>query len=112
MQTHSLFEQSAEPIPAVQFSGSDYEESRDKKRLTTQLERVRLLMADGTWRTVERIASELRRAYPGVRFPEASISAQLRNLRKIDYLIETRNVCQGGLLYEYRLTGKVGVQVG
>lgn len=106
MQTHNLFEQSAESVP---FAGVDYDRSRDEKRLTTQLERVRLLMADGAWRTVERISSELRRDYPGVRFPEVSISAQLRNLRKVNYLIETRNISRGGLLYEYRLTGKAEV---
>jgi predicted transcriptional regulator len=60
-------------------------------------------MADGSWRTVERISSELRRAYPATRFPESSISAQLRNLRKIGFTVQTRNILDGGLLYEYRL---------
>jgi hypothetical protein len=103
MQTHSLFEQPVQAMPSVPFAGAEYNEVRDRERLTTQIERVRELMNDGAWRTVERISSELRRAYPAARFPEASISAQLRNLRKIGFTVETRNISENGLLYEYRL---------
>lgn len=104
MQTHSLFGQSASTaVPPVPFAGADYNEARDKERLTTQLQRILAVMSDGAWRTVERLVSELRLAHPSVRFPEASVSAQLRNLRKIGYRVETRNILAGGLLYEYRV---------
>jgi hypothetical protein len=34
------------------------------------------------WETLEEICAALERLYPGERFPEASISAQIRHLRK------------------------------
>lgn len=60
------------------FEGSDYNPKKDKKRLTTQLEKIRSLMEDECYRTLGEI-SEL------VRAPTASVSAQLRNLRKAIY---------------------------
>lgn len=107
-----MFDQSNDALPPVPFTGAAYSEARDRDRLTTQIQRVRNLMSDGKWRTVERIASELRRAHPDVRFPESSISAQLRNLRKVGHTVETRNILDGGLLYEYRLVQASEVRVG
>lgn len=57
------------------FAGSDYLPARDDKRLLTQLERILELMRDGQWRALY----EIERA---TGYPAASISAQLRNLRK------------------------------
>jgi hypothetical protein len=59
----------------VRFNGSDYVPERDDRRLTGQLLRVANCMKDGRWRTlpdIEAITGD----------PAASISAQLRHLRK------------------------------
>ena len=57
------------------FDGTAYEPQHDKARLTGQILRVYDLMSDGKWRTLREIASLTGD-------PEASVSAQLRNLRK------------------------------
>jgi len=57
------------------FAGSDYDDSRDRRRLTGQIQRVYRLMSDGEWRTLDEIAQ-------ATGDPPASVSAQLRHLRK------------------------------
>jgi hypothetical protein len=57
------------------FNGHEYKTEIDHQRLTSQLERIRGLMLDGKWRTlaeIEEITGD----------PAASVSAQLRHLRK------------------------------
>lgn len=57
------------------FNGSDYIPEFDKERLTGQIKRVYACMSDGVWRTlgeIEEVTGD----------PQASISAQLRHLRK------------------------------
>jgi hypothetical protein len=66
-------------------------------RLSTQLEDVKKLMLDGSWRTLDRIAR-------ATGHPHASISAQLRHLRKArfgSYQVSRRHVGNG--LYEYQV---------
>jgi hypothetical protein len=58
-----------------EFNGSDYDSKFDKERLTGQLKRVFNCMIDGRFRTLQEI--ELITGDP-----QASISAQLRHLRK------------------------------
>jgi len=82
------------------FDGSDYVPELDNERLGNQMKRVFLAMMDGRWRTlseVEKITGD----------PQASISAQLRHMRKPKFgshTIEkrTRGERQRGL-FEYRL---------
>ena len=57
------------------FNGSDYVPKRDDVRLSGQIERVWDYMKGGTPRSLSAIAS-------ATGDPEASISAQLRHLRK------------------------------
>lgn len=57
------------------FNGSEYEPAADKARLTGQIKRVYECMADRHWRTLDEIAK-------ATGDPHASISAQLRHLRK------------------------------
>lgn len=82
------------------FDGSDYVPSLDDARLTGQILRVFECMKDGQWRTL----AEIERATGD---PQASISAQLRHLRKPrwnSHVVEKRN--RGDRehgLYEYRL---------
>jgi len=84
----------------ARFNGSDYELKFDQVRLTGQIERVFKLMQDGLWRTLEEISIETGD-------PAASVSAQLRNLRKPQFgghfvLKKSRGDRAKGL-YEYRL---------
>ena len=66
-------------IPGAQqplrFDGPAYNPKHDRARLTGQIERVFNLMKDGQWRTLQEIAD-------ATGDPHASISAQLRHLRK------------------------------
>lgn len=61
--------------PDLKFDGSDYDEALDKDRLTGQVKDIFELMKDGKWRTLGEIETV-------VKHPQASISAQLRNMRK------------------------------
>jgi len=57
------------------FNGSDYEPELDDQRLQGQIKRIYELMKDGKFRTLSEIERETGD-------PQASISAQLRHLRK------------------------------
>jgi len=59
------------------FNGSDYKPELDEKRLTTQIQKIFNIMKDGEYRGLTAI-KELLNTNAG----EASVSAQLRNLRK------------------------------
>lgn len=81
----------------MRFNGAGYEHARDSERLAKQHSRIRDLMLDGQWRTLALI-SELTGD------PPASVSAQLRHLRKPRfgaYAVEKRYLGQG--LYQYRV---------
>lgn len=82
------------------FDGSDYEPQLDQTRLQKQHDRIKNIMLDGAWRTLDEIA-----LITGD--PPASISAQLRHLRKPRFgafTIEKRRRGEFRLgLYEYRL---------
>ena len=87
---------------SYEFNGPAYESDVDKARLSKQHERIRDLMLDGEWRTLGEIAAQTGDK-------EASISAQLRHLRKPrfgSWIVERRarsDRARG--LYEYRLVG-------
>jgi hypothetical protein len=81
----------------LRFDGADYNRTRDDARLTGQILRVWECMCDGKWRTLKDIAQETGD-------PEASVSAQLRHLRKPrfgNYTVEREYVSNG--LYKYKL---------
>ena len=78
------------------FHGSDYLPARDDERLSSQLERVRDLMADSQWRSLNQIAS-------ATGAPAASVSAQLRHLRKERFgsnTVNKRYIDRGHYLYQ------------
>lgn len=80
-----------------QFDGADYTPERDAQRLTKQFRRVFDLMRDGQWRTLKAISSYTHD-------PEASVSAQLRHMRKPRFgghTINKKYVDNG--LYVYQL---------
>ena len=79
------------------FDGSDYKREFDHSRLKGQALDIFKLMKDSNWRTLNDIANVTNH-------PHASISAQLRHLRKSKFGshdIEKRN--KGNGLYEYKL---------
>jgi len=85
---------------APDFNGPDYDRDADHPRLARQHERIRDLMRDGQWRTLNEIAV-------ATSDPPASISAQLRHLRKArfgSWIIEKRPRSERSRgLYEYRM---------
>jgi hypothetical protein len=85
------------PPPASHFNGSDYVPARDDDRLRGQQLRIWELMRDGRWLTLGQIAE-------GTGDPEASISAQLRHLRKPRFGSHTVNKrYRGDGLFEYQV---------
>ncbi len=81
----------------LRFDGADYRPKRDDGRLTGQILRVWEVMKDYQWHTLRNIAGRTGD-------PEASVSAQLRHLRKPRFgahNIERRY--DGDGLYSYRL---------
>lgn len=82
-----------------QFDGSTFDSLLDGERLTKQLGTVRTLMMDQVWRTLPEISRLTR-------FPEASISARLRDLRKEkfgSYRVERRRKEGARVIWEYRV---------
>ena len=90
------------------FNGDDYVPPRDDPRLRRQVFRIFGLMIDGRWRTL----GEIERATGD---PPASISAQLRHLRKARFglwQIGKRHRGQPGSgLYEYKLDAPAPLEV-
>lgn len=100
----NLFDDQGNPSyipPHASFNGPVYEAKFDYERLRGQMLRVFDLMRDECWRTLNEIESEIGD-------PAASISAQLRHLRKEKFgshIVEKRprgDRMHG--LFEYRLT--------
>ncbi len=90
----------------AQFNGSDYDKTLDQARLTGQIKRVYDLMIDGKWRTLREIESITND-------PQASISAQLRHLRKKRFNSHIVNKQRRGEktsgLFEYQLLKDLNV---
>jgi hypothetical protein len=88
----------------MRFNGPAYDRARDDVRLSRQHDRIRELMLDGKWRTL----SEIEAATGD---PAASVSAQLRHLRKPrfgEYVVERRHRGhESSGLYEYRVSGDI-----
>jgi len=82
------------------FSGSDYNPVLDKARLTGQIERIFNCMKDGEWRSLQEIESITGDG-------QASVSAQMRNLRKSKFGEHTvekrRRGDRKSGLFEYQL---------
>jgi len=85
------------PPPQTRTFGPTYDAAQDAPRLQAQMARVYALMRDGRWRTLAEIAE-------ATGDPPASVSAQLRHLRKPRFgahRVEKRR--RSGGLWEYRL---------
>ena len=83
------------------FQGSDYDEALDGPRLTGQILRIREAIEGAGYLTLEEIQQRTRD-------PQASISAQLRNLRKDSnggHTVDKRRRGKPGAgCWEYRFT--------
>ena len=81
------------------FDGATYDRAQDEARLGKQLERVRRYMRDGRYHTLRQISEALD-------YPEASVSARLRDLRKEKWgawVVERKRNTGGRGTYLYRL---------
>ncbi len=82
---------------APRFGGEVYQHAMDFSRLKGQILRVYELMRDGHWRTLDEIAR-------CTGDPVASVSAQLRHLRRPKFgahIVNRRS--RTGALFEYQL---------
>lgn len=84
---------------APHFDGPDYVPKNDQKRLTNQLASIRdYMIGHGQFRTLQEIADTLQ-------FPENSVSANLRHLRKARFGAFTVNRRKRSFnLNEYQVT--------
>ena len=86
----------------LRFDGPDYDPELDQERLSSQFLRIRRLMMDNqhTWLTLGEIEDSLG-------YPQASISAQLRHMRKRrfgSFVVQKRRRGEGRQgLWEYRV---------
>lgn len=82
------------------FNGSDYVPYLDQQRLTGQINRIFQLMSDEKWRTLSEIARITKDG-------EASVSAQLRNLKKERFgshtILRRRTGLPENGLFEYKI---------
>lgn len=91
------------------FAGAGYDPQFDRYRLTLQVERIRRYMLLAGWKTLREIKADLEWTYAPAVFPESSISAQLRNLRKspLSHRLDKRRRAgvhgPGAGIWEYRL---------
>ena len=79
------------------FDGQTYDHARDHSRLESQLADVRKVMGDGHWHSLYDLEV-------WTYHPQASISARIRDLRKVRFgghIIERRYVRAG--IWEYRM---------
>ena len=90
----------AQPVDA--FDGETYEPEADQVRLSQLLARVYDVMRDGRWRTLREITEALGGA------SEASVSARLRDLRKVRFgahVVERRRRGEAAAgIFKYRVT--------
>ena len=96
----TLFDQRLEAnYPEDRFDGRTYEPEFDAERLGKQAKAVFRAMENGAWWTLHGLA-----AHTG--YPEASVSARLRDLRKKKFggfNVERRRSALGSGLFFYRL---------
>jgi len=87
------------PLFAIHRDGETYDPAQDCVRLNAQMARVWLAMRDGTWRTLDEIATMTAD-------PPASVSARLRDFRKQangSHRVERQRIRYGSGTYQYRL---------
>lgn len=90
------------------FAGATYDPATDDERLSGQLLRIYALMKDGNWRTLQEVAE-------ATGDPHASVSAQLRHLRKPkfgSYVVNRRPRGERTAgLYEYQVLPPGSIEI-
>lgn len=98
-------------LPLFAFGGRTFNATLDAERLGAQLTRVITAMSDNKWRTLSEIQARIQ-ATTGKRDPEASVSARLRDIRKLygEQAMESRRRTEDGVdgLWEYRSNVTIG----
>ncbi len=87
----------------MRFDGETFEPDRDGERLGKELTAVRVYVMDHEWHTLSEISNALG-------YPEASISARLRDLRKArfgSYVVNREYVSRG--LWRYQIPMEVTI---
>lgn len=81
-----------------EFDGRHYDPEKDRERLTCQMKGVLECLLPGKWLTVSELSNKTN-------YPEPSISAQLRNMRKVKFggLDIPGRYRKGTRIFEYRL---------
>lgn len=87
------------PLPLFQFRGNTIDPDRDGPRLGAQLAAVRQYALSGEWFTLSEVSAALG-------YPEASVSARLRDLRSLGYIVEREFVVRGLWRYRVKEAGK------
>jgi hypothetical protein len=99
-------QQAPDDLPLFAFGGRTFNADLDAK-----LTRVLQAMSDGRWRTLAEIQTRIQ-AMTGKRDPEASLSARLRDIRKLygEEAMESRRRTEDGVdgLWEYRSNAALG----
>lgn len=86
------------------IAGATFDRHLDRERLNAQQLRVLTVMLDGQWRTLGEIQHAVA-ARSGQVDPEASISARLRDFRKVGLTVERRRRGEPKVgLWEYKVT--------
>jgi len=99
----------ASPGSTPNFAGAAYDPNLDRRRLGVQIERIRSYMLGAGWRTLLEIRRSLEAFHSPSVFPESSVSAQLRNLRKRPYCYRLQRRRRAGVhgpgagIWEYAL---------
>lgn len=85
--------------------GPAYDKKRDVARTSAQMERIRkYMLASKDWQTLDQISAGLVMLYEA-HFPAASVSAQLRHLKRPEhggYILDKRYIGNG--LWAYKLS--------
>lgn len=93
---------------APHFDGQTYDPKADHQRLFAQLLRVKAVLADGEWHSLDAVAARAR-------CPQQSASARMRDLRKTKFgahIIEKRCIGRGLWLYRMVVNRDATVHVG
>ena len=86
-------------VPLLNFDGETFSRELDGVRLTGQSKKVFDFMADSKWHTLADISE-------GTSSPESSVSARLRDYRKVRFgrhTIQKRRRSEGSGTWEYKL---------
>jgi hypothetical protein len=76
---------------------------RDMPALKSKMERIGEWAASRQWFTVPQCCAAMRQLWPDERWPETSVSANIRNLSKFGWRVEGRWKDKAIRLYEYNV---------